>query len=214
MQVLDEKTKGFTLLEILVVVVIVGIISAIALPNFSDWQKDREIRTVAEKVANMFSNISTQTQRGSYPYVQIYIDPRNNELKFESRGMSQSTMSTLLNKFTASSLNCQTNANYVKGGLNFWTNKKIKEIKSKKVAINFSEEGAVCFSKDGSYYETMGKIVGGDVAIILCLRSNHSSTGVCPTTKTAGLAKPAYRVLWSRFANIEKHKWSGDAWTR
>ena len=42
MQVLDEKTKGFTLLEILVVVVIVGLISAIALPNFSDWKKDKK----------------------------------------------------------------------------------------------------------------------------------------------------------------------------
>ena len=59
MQVLDEKTKGFTLLEILVVVVIIGLISAIAFPNFSDWKKDREIRTVAEKVApwEVFSSL-------------------------------------------------------------------------------------------------------------------------------------------------------------
>ena len=201
MQVLDEKTKGFTLLEILVVVVIVGLISAIALPNFSDWKKDREIRTVAEKVANMFSNISTQTQRGSYPYVQIYIDSRNNKLKFESRGMSQSTMSTKLNAGTA--LDCKMINTY-------WTNKKIKEITSKNVAINFNDEGAVCFSKDGSYYETLGKIAG-DVSIILCSRSSSS---VCPTTKADGLIKPAYMILWSRFANIEKHRWSGDAWTR
>ena len=57
----------------------------------------------------------------------------------------------------------------------------------------------------------MGKIVSGDVAIILCSRSSSS---VCPTTKADGLIKPAYKVVWSRFANIEKHRWSGDAWTR
>ena len=160
----------------------------------------------------MFANISTQTQRGSYPYVQIFINATGAELTLESRGMSQSTLSTLLNKRGASSLDCQTNANYVKEGLNFWTNKKIKEITSKNVAINFLGEGAVCFSKDGTHYKTLGNIAG-DVSIILCSRSAYSSN-ICPTTKADGLIKPAYKVVWSRFANIEKHRWSGDAWTR
>ena len=207
MQALDEKTKGFTLLEILVVVVIIGLISAIAFPNFSDWKKDREIRTVAEKVANMFANINTQTQRGSYPYVQIYINASKTLLTFKSKGMSQSTMSKKLN--AALPLNCtMSNSSY-------WDNHTIKEIQSENVAINFVDgNGAVCFSKDGSYYKTMGKIVSGDVAIILCSRSNHSSTGVCPTTKGAGLIPPAYKIVWSRFANIEKQRWSGNVWTR
>ena len=202
MQALDEKTKGFTLLEIIVVVVIIGLISAIALPNFSDWRKDREMRSVVEKVANMFANINTQTQRGSYPYVQIYINPKNNELKFESRGMLQSTMSTTLNAGTK--LNCSMVNSY-------WHTDTIKKIKSENVAINFDEEGAVCFSKDSSHYKAVGKLVD-EYSIILCSRSNTIS-GTCPTTQAGGLVRPAYLIQWSRFANIEKMRWSGDAWT-
>jgi type IV fimbrial biogenesis protein FimT len=72
MRMLVKNTKGFSLLELLVVVAIIGIISGVAYPNFSSWKKDREARVFTEKVANLFSSISTSAQRGSYPYVQVY----------------------------------------------------------------------------------------------------------------------------------------------
>ena len=44
MRAQDEKIKGFNLLELIVVVVIIGVISAIGYPKFSDWRLDRETR--------------------------------------------------------------------------------------------------------------------------------------------------------------------------
>ena len=48
----DQNIKGFTLLELLVVIAIVAIVSAVGMPNFMKWQKDRELRNTTEKISN------------------------------------------------------------------------------------------------------------------------------------------------------------------
>ena len=42
-----KKIKAFTLLELLVVLAILGVFSAIAYPNISNWITDREVRSEA-----------------------------------------------------------------------------------------------------------------------------------------------------------------------
>ena len=76
----DQDIKGFTLLELLVVIVIVSVVSAVAYPGFTSWKKDREVGNVAIKVANFITTINTQAQRGSFPFVQIYIKPSTSKV--------------------------------------------------------------------------------------------------------------------------------------
>jgi prepilin-type N-terminal cleavage/methylation domain-containing protein len=44
------QIKGFTLLELLIVIVFIGIIMAIGIPNFSKWKEKHEINGQAQKV--------------------------------------------------------------------------------------------------------------------------------------------------------------------
>ena len=74
MRMLAKNNKGFSLLELLVVVAIVGVISGIAYPNFSAWKKDRETRIFTEKIANLFNSMGTSSKSGAYPYTQVYFD--------------------------------------------------------------------------------------------------------------------------------------------
>ena len=64
----NQDIKGFTLLELLVVLVLIGIISAVGYPSMSTWQRDRDVNVAAEKISNLFTNITIRTKNNSYPY--------------------------------------------------------------------------------------------------------------------------------------------------
>ena len=45
MLVPEKNIKGFNLLELIVVLAIIGVISAAAYPSFSNWKQSRDVRT-------------------------------------------------------------------------------------------------------------------------------------------------------------------------
>ena len=102
MRVQDEKIKGFNVLELLIVIAIIGILSAAAYPNFSEWRKDRETRSDVVEIKSLIEGINAQVQRGQYAFVQV--DVKEGELVsgddgliVTSKGMKPKTLATLLN---------------------------------------------------------------------------------------------------------------------
>jgi prepilin-type N-terminal cleavage/methylation domain-containing protein len=101
MQLQEKNTKGFNILELLVVIVIVGILSAVAYPNFSDWRSERVARGSTIKIQNLIQGINAQVQRGLYAYVQVLVENTNDYLTVTSKGMKMDTLTTMINNSTS-----------------------------------------------------------------------------------------------------------------
>ena len=226
MRVQDEKIKGFNVLELLIVIAIIGVLSAVAYPNFSDWRKDRETRSAVVKIKSLIEGINAQVQRGQYAFVQVHVS-ENDGLIVTSKGMKPKTLATLLNT-EGSTWWVEPNGRCNIADEAYWdedpdSDKDLDKIEVRQIVLDnvattwLDDEGAVCFGKNDQWYSGNGELVsssGDDVIVdsylFICNRSNTRSqcdidnlTGE-PTTEHDHL----YVIEWSRFGNIKLEKWN------
>ena len=211
-----QDIKGFTILELLVVITIVAIVSAVGYPNFMEWSEDRKVRKASEQIASMLTNINTQLQRGNFQYVQFQIIPGGtSSTTIRTKGMYSDTYSEKIN---SGSIKCSKDNKY-------W-DETVQEIVID-TPVHTDKQGSVCFSKDGTKFLQTGSLenqygffVNGEEVkdyALVCSKSNAKQIGDKCDLKTLGkkngLTKPAYLVLWSRFGTVTKYKWGKSDWT-
>ena len=211
-----QDIKGFTILELLVVITIVAIVSAVGYPNFMEWSEDRKVRKASEQIASMLTNINTQLQRGNFQYVQFQIIPGGtSSTTIRTKGMYSDTYSEKIN---SGSIKCSKDNKY-------W-DETVQEIVID-TPVHTDKQGSVCFSKDGTKFLQTGSLenqygffVNGEEVkdyALVCTESNAKQNGGKCDLKTLGkkngLTKPAYLVLWSRFGTVTKYKWGKSDWT-
>ena len=79
---------------------IIGIISGVAYPNFSKWNKERKVREDVEKITSLIKNIHVQTEKGTFAYVQVRFTNSNDSLRVQTKGMTMDTLATKINDGT------------------------------------------------------------------------------------------------------------------
>ena len=212
MQALVKNNKGFSILEVIVVLCIVGIISAISYPALDSWNKGREVKADMLKAVGIFDNINSQVQRGLYSFVQVLIISSDNKLEIISRGMSADTLGDQISidNFRVPANRCDPDNDDIWDDDGRTTQRpEVGRVEFKNITTDFTGNEAVCFSKDGRWYSTSDHFVG-----INSLELNGEG-GFCddhldPEDVKAVEIGPQceYRIAWSRFGNIKLEKWN------
>ena len=235
MRAQDEKIKGFNILELIVVVLIIGVLSAVGYPRFNDWRKDRETRDAVIQIRSLIQGIYSQTQRGQYAFVQVHIseeaDGADRNIVVTSKGMKAETLASLLNNrnsvwWTANRTPDYANICNITDDA-YWDddpeqgsdNIEVRQITLQGVATAWTGlVGAVCFGKNDLWFSGNGELASSsplsnevtvDNYLFICDRSNTPIQ--CNMDPVTGAPRTEhgqlYAIEWARFGNISVEKW-------
>ena len=223
MQVQEKNIKGFNLLELVVVLAIIGVISAAAYPSFSTWKTGRDVRTDVLKAKKVFEAINAQVQRGQFAFVQVFVDVEDDTVTFITKGMKTDTLATKINNgesdwntSVASRCDMTTDGYWDLDGSED-TVIEVQEISFNDITTNLASDGAVCFSKNARWFSGSGELLSGtgdtavpDENLFLCKRRGENSRcalGVGGEPNDLD-ANTIYSIDWTRFGEITIDKWS------
>ncbi len=224
MRALEKNIKGFNLLEVLIVIVIIGFVSAVAYPNLSSWSKERKARGAAIKIKSLMEKINAQVQRGNYAFVQVFFNAGTTMVEVKSKGMKISTLNSKINDGdNVWNADATSRCNILSD--TYWDDDpdeadilEVQKIELDEVMVNFEGISAICFSKNAKWFSGAGTFVtgaGDDIAIderiFVCLRLSDINT--CRVDETSGIPvdtsdKNLFSVDWTRFGDVTIDKWS------
>ena len=72
---LKKIVKGFTIIELLVVLAVIGVFSAIAYPNISNWITDRDVKKEVYETVTFIKEIKSKVKNGEYGMIQLSLQP-------------------------------------------------------------------------------------------------------------------------------------------
>ena len=70
-----NKSKGFTIIELLVVLAVMGVFTAIAYPNIMSWITDREVKKEVYETVTFIKERKAEVTSGKYGMTQIILQP-------------------------------------------------------------------------------------------------------------------------------------------
>ena len=74
-----QKHNGFTIIELLVTIALIGILSAFAFPNIASWITKREVKKEVYSFVSEINEMRSKVTSGEYALAMIYFSHPNRE---------------------------------------------------------------------------------------------------------------------------------------
>jgi len=215
-----KKSNGFTIIELLVVLAVIGVFAGIAYPNISNWITDRNVKKEVYETVTFIKERKAEVTSGKYGMVQVLL---NDQLEVFT--MSPEKFSDIYKDF--SSPYPSHKQNYTCGfsdtagftieskysSHDFGVNASNSNVNVYPSAYHNPMRSAICITKDGSidYYrpnqnfqvndDATGKKVD---AFVFCSKSNTKDSW-CNYNSNYDFR---YMITLDRFQNIKVFKYS------
>jgi len=208
-----QNIKGFSLIELLIVVVIISIISGMGYPEFSKWQRDRLVRGEAEKFASLMTTATTRVEMGNYPYVRIEF---NTSGLITSKGVRQTDLSKKINSPNKPSCKEADFTGWTAKDTGQWKTIGSQTLHEKVYIPALGTGAAICFSKGGKYFKQFGtadtqghvKLDKNKTTTNYYVAFCHINSSVCdPVTESFDNNYTSFLIRYSRFGTISKYNW-------
>ena len=229
----EKNNKGFSLLEIIVVLAIVGALAGVGIPNFTKWNNGRAVTNATEQVASLLRNIHATTERGTFAFVQVLFESDdNNGISIQTKGVTMDNFTYKMNDPNDIwNVSSDTRCSIMEIDPEFWTTQdadrpelqaSIYNIQRSDVVFNFQGEASLCFSRNGKFFYADGEIGLDDqpenyLYILLKKEENleceidyvaDPEERVIPSSNGDNGCKYVGAIKWTRFGEIDTFKWN------
>ena len=217
---LKKIVKGFSIIELLVVLAVLGVFSAIGYPKISNWITDREVRGETYKFIAEIEKMKAKVTGGEYALAMAHFTDYNNG----------PVKTALMKKFYMTREDFAQNypiSNMASGANGYWYcdyDTRNQKYQSADVFISESvrhwPNTHMCISKDGTKKGSLDQ-KNPDTGqrrtlslVIFCSVSNTTTSGGSNRCNDSNKNDYRYMVTWDVFTNLkvyrfnmQKNKW-------
>jgi type IV fimbrial biogenesis protein FimT len=182
--------RGFTLIELVVTIALLGILVMLSVPSFTGWIRNSQIRTVTEALQTGVRTAQAESVRRNRQVVLFFTDGEPSAGVSGSTKCSSATpalggkrwaIQTLPGSWGEETSGCK-NAEYLTGG-------KLSDIASSVTITNDKSAKAICFKSDGRLATTASGSSGTGV------NAACAAAATTFTVTTAGADRPLKLIV-------------------
>ena len=219
-----KNHKGFSLIELILVILLIGITSAIAIPNINNWITDRQVKKEVYKFVGEINEMKSKVINGQYPLAMVRWSTYSNEYaSLRKYYMTHEDFFTFY-RTTGDRGECDNGITVAANAIKLQKYQQLTDFTTEE--IRHWPDIHMCISNDGSKRATkMGSnsntlltqndpVTGNAISRVILCSIKNTTTGGSNRCNDSNKKDYRYLVTWDRFVNIKIYKYNKkkDEW--